>query len=411
MAGDPGGHDPFPDIVDVRQAQVFRRGHIAQEVGAGEGGQGAADGGGDVVIAGSDIGDQRPQHIEGSTMADPFLELHVGGNLVVGDVARSFHHDLYALGPGPLGQFAQVQQFLDLGPVGGVRQATGTAAVAQADGHVIFGTDVQDLIVEFVEGVFLPVVEHPAGQEGTTPAHNVHFPAFTDQVVEALAGEAAVHGHEVSPVFGLLFHHGENVVLVHFGHFAMSFDGLYRGLVDGNRTHHDGGMFDDGLPGGIDVVPGGKIHDRIRTGVDGRFQFVQFRSGIRESGRSTDIGVDFGGKAFAHPPGNQVLMVDVGWDADGAFGHSVPDEFGGDSLLAGYFRHLVSDFSLQRSLSLGQHKTYPPSWMQKGPLPWEKESGPTKQPYHFPSAVLTASGSKGRPSGLSAIAPLVMLQL
>ena len=39
------------------------------------------------------------------------------------------------------------------------------------------------------------------------------------------------------------------------------------------------------------------------------------------------------------------------------------------------------------------------------------ESGPTKQPHHFPSAVLTASGSKGRPSGLSAIARLVMFPL
>ena len=301
-------------------------------------------------------------------MADPFLELHVGGNLVVGNMSRAFHHHLYPFGPGTLGQFAQVQQFLDLGPVGGVCQAAGPAAVAQADGYIIFGADVQDFIVEFVEGIFLPVVEHPAGQERTAPADNVHFPAFVDQVVEALAGEAAVHGHEVSPVLGLLFHYGENVVLVHFRHFAMGLDGLDRGLINGDGAHHDGGMFNDGLPGGVDVVAGGQIHHRISSGVDGCFQFVQFRSGIRKSGRSPDVGVHLGGKAFAHTPGNQVLVVDVGRDADGAFGHSVPDEFRGDSFLAGHFRHLVSDFTLQRSLSLGQHKTNPPSWIQKGPL-------------------------------------------
>ena len=58
-------------------------------------------------------------------MADPFLELHVGGDLVVGNMSRAFHHHLYPFGPGTLGQFAQVQQFLDLGPVGGVCQAAG----------------------------------------------------------------------------------------------------------------------------------------------------------------------------------------------------------------------------------------------------------------------------------------------
>ena len=50
------------------QAQVLGRRHVAQEVGTGAGGDGAADGSGDVVVAHADIGHQRPEHIERGEM-------------------------------------------------------------------------------------------------------------------------------------------------------------------------------------------------------------------------------------------------------------------------------------------------------------------------------------------------------
>ena len=70
-------------------------GDVAQEGGSAHGSHGTADGGGDVVVAGSDIGHEGSQHVEGSPHADALLHLHIGGHLVEGHMAGAFHHDLH----------------------------------------------------------------------------------------------------------------------------------------------------------------------------------------------------------------------------------------------------------------------------------------------------------------------------
>ena len=144
-------------------------GDIAQESSAAHGGDGPADGSGDVVIAGGDVGDQGAQHIEGGSHADGLLHLHVGGDLVHGHMAGPLHHHLHVLLPGPFGQLAQADQFLDLTYIGGVSQAAGAAGVAQGDGHIVLPADIQDLVVELIEGILLPGHAHPCEHKGTAP--------------------------------------------------------------------------------------------------------------------------------------------------------------------------------------------------------------------------------------------------
>ena len=103
-------------------------GDVAQESCAVHGGDGPADGRGDVVVAGGDVGDQGAQHIEGRALADGLLHLHIGGDLVHGDMAGAFHQDLHVLFPGAAGQLAQPDQLVDLAHVGGVGQAPGRQA-------------------------------------------------------------------------------------------------------------------------------------------------------------------------------------------------------------------------------------------------------------------------------------------
>ena len=73
VRGDLGGHEAIEHVLGVGQAQVLGRRHVAQEVGAGAGGDGAADGSGDVVVAHADIGHQRPEHIERGVVAQALL--------------------------------------------------------------------------------------------------------------------------------------------------------------------------------------------------------------------------------------------------------------------------------------------------------------------------------------------------
>ena len=104
---DLGGHDAGPDVVGVGQAEMLARRHVAQERRPVERGGAAPDGGGDVVVAGGDVRHQGAQHVEGGPVADLLLHLHVALDLMEGDVAGTFDHDLAAPLLGPLGQLAQ----------------------------------------------------------------------------------------------------------------------------------------------------------------------------------------------------------------------------------------------------------------------------------------------------------------
>ena len=51
VGGDAARHHPLVDVLDGGQAQVLAGGDVAEEIGAGGGGDGPADGAGDVVVA------------------------------------------------------------------------------------------------------------------------------------------------------------------------------------------------------------------------------------------------------------------------------------------------------------------------------------------------------------------------
>ena len=56
VCGNLSGHEAIEHVLGVGQAQVLGRRHVAQEVGTGAGRDSATDGGGDVVVAHTDIG-------------------------------------------------------------------------------------------------------------------------------------------------------------------------------------------------------------------------------------------------------------------------------------------------------------------------------------------------------------------
>ena len=82
MRGDLRGDEPLAHVVRVGQPQVLGRRDVAEEIRPRGGRHRPADRGGDVVVAGRDVGDQRPEHVEWCAVAEAFFQLHVGLDLV-----------------------------------------------------------------------------------------------------------------------------------------------------------------------------------------------------------------------------------------------------------------------------------------------------------------------------------------
>ena len=88
-------------------------------------------------------------------MAELPLLLHVHRDLVERHVTGALDHHLDVVPPGPLGELAEDPQLRELGLVGGVGEAAGAQAVAQAVGHVVGAQDLAQLVEVGVPGVLL----------------------------------------------------------------------------------------------------------------------------------------------------------------------------------------------------------------------------------------------------------------
>jgi hypothetical protein len=101
------------------------------------GGGRRADAAGDVVVAGEDVGHERPEHVERRAVAErrcSFMLYSIWSN---GTWPGPFDHDLHALAPGALGELAERLELRELRRVGRVGEATRAQAVADRERHVV----------------------------------------------------------------------------------------------------------------------------------------------------------------------------------------------------------------------------------------------------------------------------------
>ena len=124
-------HDAVLDVVLVRQPEMLLRRHVAQHRRAVPADHRGADGAGDVVVAGGDVGGQRAQGVERGLVADLQLQVHVLLDLVHRHMAGALDHHLAALVPRDLREFAERLQLRELRAVVGVGDRAGAQAVAQ----------------------------------------------------------------------------------------------------------------------------------------------------------------------------------------------------------------------------------------------------------------------------------------
>ncbi len=165
MGGDLVSYTTLLDILDRGQAEMFSWGHVTEERGAMVRCRcGGPDCARDVVVARENVGDERPEHVERSAVAELDLLLDVHLDLVERDVPGALDHGLDPHVPGPVDQLAQRLQLSELGLVGGVGQAPGSEPVAQRMRHVVLLHDRADLVEQLVEGVLTVMMNHPLGQ-------------------------------------------------------------------------------------------------------------------------------------------------------------------------------------------------------------------------------------------------------
>ena len=165
-----------------------------------------------MVVAGGEVGHQRAEDVERGAVAGLDLALDVHLDLVHRDVPGALDHHLRAALLPAAGELAKDVELGKLGVVAGVGERAGPEAVAQAPGDVVLAHNVAEVVEGFVERVLLAVGHHPLGDERPAAADDARHPAHGQ--VEVLDHHAAVDGHVVHALLGLVLDHVEEVLRV-----------------------------------------------------------------------------------------------------------------------------------------------------------------------------------------------------
>ena len=172
VGSDLVGNDPGFHIIAVGQAQVLLGRDITEHGTAEPADHRRADTRGNVVIARSNIGGQRPQCIERRFVAALQLLVHVLLDQLHGHMTRPFNHHLNIVLPSDLGQLTEGFQLTELGFIIGIGDRTGTQAVTQREGHIIGLHDLADVLEMGIEEVLLVVCQTPLGHDRAATRDN-----------------------------------------------------------------------------------------------------------------------------------------------------------------------------------------------------------------------------------------------
>ena len=325
--------------------------HVAEPVRAVHGRHGTADGRRDVVVAGTDVGHERPKHIERGIVAEALLELHVRGHLVERHVPRPLYDDLHARVPGALRELAQLHELGNLARVGGVEGAAAAHGVAERDGHVVLVQNLEDVVEALVEGVLAVRRHHEAEDEAATAAHDVGEALGLEEGVEDTAVEARVDRHEVDPVLGVGLDDLEDVVTREFHERLVE---VADGIVDGDGPHHERCPLDELLAKRAGLARVGEVHDGVAAVLLGDGDLLPLLRCIVDVPRDAEVDVHLRAQARAHAARvqSELDMTGVRRYGDAARCDSLANELWVTALVGRDLLDLWRDNTRTRSIQL-----------------------------------------------------------
>ncbi len=184
-----------------------------------------------MVVAGRDVGGQRPERVERRFGALLQLQLHVLLDELHRHVAGAFDHHLAIMLPRLLRQFAERGEFGQLRFIVRVRARAGAEPVAERERDVVGLHDFANLVEVGVEEIFLVMREAPLREDRAAPADDAAGAARGHRHVAQQ--HARVDREIIDALLGLL---DERVAVEIPGQVLGAAADFFQRLVNGHRA-------------------------------------------------------------------------------------------------------------------------------------------------------------------------------
>jgi len=169
-------------------------------------------------------------------------------------------------------------------------------------------------------------------------------------LLDGLAGDAAVQGDKVHAVLCVQTHHIDEVLCSQLCQIALVVDDR---IVHRHGADHHRALVGQLLAEGLGIAVAGQVHDGFGAHVDGAHHLLHFHIVVLAVAGNAKIHVDLGAQHGADALGVQALVVLVGGDGNLALSDPLADLLGGAIFLFCHDLHLRRDDALAGSIHLG----------------------------------------------------------
>jgi hypothetical protein len=221
-------------------------------------------------------------------VAERALDLGVVLDLVEGDVAGAFDHDLHAAAPGAFGELAEGFEFGELGVSRWHRRGRRGGGQSPIENVTSYWRRMSQMSSQCVYMRFSALWTSIHLARSEPPREDDADEAVLD-VLQMAAADAGVDGEVVHTLLGLVVERGFDGGPVEVFEFLPDDHRVDRDGADG-----DGGVADDGLAALVEVAARGQVHHGVGPPPLGPLELLDFFIGAGGDGAGAHVGVHLG---------------------------------------------------------------------------------------------------------------------
>ena len=172
MSGNLVGDDTCAYIFFIRQGQMLLGSYVAQHGGTKPGYLCATYSTCNMVVARSNIGNNRPQRVERCLVALIKLALHILTYLMHRRMSGALNECLHILIPRPKHKLAHRVELGKLGCIVGIGSTSGAQTVAKTQGHIVTCHYIADVIEMLIKETLPVVYQAPFAHDTSATTHD-----------------------------------------------------------------------------------------------------------------------------------------------------------------------------------------------------------------------------------------------
>ena len=261
----------------------------------------------------------------------------------------TFNHHLHVVLPRSVRKFSETHELFNLANVCRVCQASRSARVSERHCNVVFLADIKNLVVIFVERIFVSCHHHPCKDERASAAYDVHLPPDLPNLLDCLSRYSAVQCHKINSVLCVETDDIDEIFRCERCKVALVVD---YAVVHRHRSNHRRAFARELLPERLRVSVARQIHYRLRAHLNRAHHFLHLDVVILAVPRNSQVHVDFRPEHRSDSLRIERFVVLVARNRDFPFRHKIHQDFLVHEFLFRYDFHLVRDDSLSRRIHL-----------------------------------------------------------